>query len=228
MAKNVIDNVEIVEPPIGELSKQHSSFKRTCLTGCGCVIFLFMLIAGGIKLFIGSGPSTIKTLPDNFPSSIPVYEKDNIDQITFIAGKYKNRSLEIAALFPKVILSPILLSLGHPTPNASSTNLVDSNKSLWKIITTPVGDARDTVQIEWRNMDAEPSFVEAYYKKELSKKNYTISDESIGNGQYQFNFNREDGLSGTFFSEGLEDQHPGTDYASLTINLPVTYQNPSK
>ncbi|MEK7625480.1 MAG: hypothetical protein AAB467_03985, partial [Patescibacteria group bacterium] len=100
MRKPVIDDIEIVEPPVGELSKQRNSLKKTCLTGCGCVIFLVAVILVLIRLFIGSGPTTIKVLPNNFPDGIPVYEKDSIEAITSISGTYKNRSMEIAAFFP--------------------------------------------------------------------------------------------------------------------------------
>jgi hypothetical protein len=222
MGKDLLDAVEIVEPPIGELTKQRSSFKRTCLTGCGCIVFLIGAVVIGVKIFIGSGPSTIKFLPANFPDSIPLYEKDSIEQMTFISGKYKDRSMEIAALFPKVILSPILLTL-HRGEITTST----PNDNFWKILTTPVGDTRDTIQIEWRNMDAEPSYVLSYYRKELSKRGYTFSDEIGGGNVYSLNFAREDDVAGSLYATGLVEDHPGTDYASLTVNIPSNYRNSS-
>ncbi len=227
MRKNVIDNVEVVEPPIEELSKRRSSFKRTCLTGCGCILIFFIGAVVALKIAVGPGPKTIKSVPENFPGDIPIYDKDNIEQITFISGKYKNRGMEIAAFFPKIILSPLLIALNKdetslPPANTTSTMIArqaESLKKIWKLIATPVGDHRDTVQIEWRNMDAEPSFVVSYYRNELRKKNYKIDAQSEGADIRQFSFSGGD-ISGSLFVKSDEEDHPGTDYAALTVNLP--------
>lgn len=227
MRKNVIDNVKVVEPPLGEFSKQHSSLKRTCITGCGCIA---LFIIGGIialKLAVGPGPKTLKTVPEDFPKNIPVYDKDTIEQITFISGKYKNRGMEIAAFFPKIILSPLLLTLNKdgsdlPAASPSSTIIEKQARSLqrvWKLITTPVGDHRDTVQVEWKNMDAEPRFVISYYRNELRKAGYKIDAESEGAGVRQFSFSALDETTGSLYVKSNEEDHPGTDYAALTVNL---------
>ncbi len=169
------DNVEIVEPPIGELTKKHSHLKGACLTSCGGLVFFVITLIVAFHIVVGPGPSIIKTPPTEFPSDIPVYDKDTISQIIFIPGKYKKRSLEIAGFFPKVILSSLLLTV-QPTPNDQGDQILVEKapnesllKRLWDIITSPVGDARDTVQIEWQNMNAGPDFVSSYYEKELTK-----------------------------------------------------------
>lgn len=216
MRRDVISNVQVVEPPLEELTKKKSGFKRGCLTGCGCVIIFIIGLIIFLRVATGPGPQTLKTVPASWPADIPVYDKDNIELITFVSGKYKNRSLEIAAFFPKIILSPLLLSTEG---NATTTDRSLSN--FWKIITTPVGDHRDTVQVEWRNLDAEPSFVISYYKKELIKKKFNIDVESEGQGVKQFSFSRADGVSGSLYTQGDEANRPGTDYAILTVNLPA-------
>ncbi|MFA6105045.1 MAG: hypothetical protein WC725_00390 [Patescibacteria group bacterium] len=226
MRKPVIENIEIIEPPIGELSKQRSSLKKTCLTGCGCVIFLIVGALLALRFFVGTGPSTIKKLPDNFPTAIPVYEKDSIEKITFISGTYKNRSIEIAAFFPKVILSPMLLQLRRETSTSSSGGFIAANRSFWSLLTTPVGDARDTIQIEWKSIDAEPGFIISYYRKELSKENFTISEVEQNGNTLQFSFESGDGISGTLLTETDLEDHPGTDYAALTVNIPPWFKNP--
>lgn len=225
MRKNALDNVEIVEPPIGELTKQTGSVKRTFLTGCGCVIFLLIFLIIGVKIFVGPGPKEIKLLPKNFPESIPVYEKDSIESVTFISGKYKNRSIEIAAFFPKIILSPMLLKVRNETEKEAGGFLI-TNKNFWKLLTTPVGDSRDTVQIQWENMDADPNFIISYYKKELDKKNFTVSNVMKINNSFQITFEDPKGISGTLYAEEAED-HSKTSYAFLTVNIPLDYQNNS-
>lgn len=213
MVRRNLDNIEIIEPPLNELTKKHS-YKRTCLTGCGCLVFIIIAAAVGLRLYIGPGPTTIKTLPTNFPTDIPIYGRDNIEDITFISGKYKNRGIEIAAFFPKVILSPLLVKMEQ-----TSTSTNNGWKGIWQVITSPVGDHRDTVQITWRTLDAEPSFIIAYYQKELTKKNFKIEVESTGQSVRQFSFSREDGISGSLYVQGDETARPGTDSAILTVNL---------
>ena len=225
MRKSDIDDIEIVEPPVGELTKQRNSLKKTCLTGCGCVIFLIVAVAVAVKLFIGAGPAVVKKLPENFPNNITVYEKDSIDVITYIRGTYKNRSMEIAAFFPKVILSPLLLQLHPDTTVSSSEGSISANKNFWTLLTTPVGDSRDTVQIDWKNLDAEPSFIVSYYKKELSKKGYDVSEISRDNSNYQITFENSDNIAGTLITAGKEEERPGTDYATLTVNIPSGFKN---
>lgn len=219
-----INNVEIVEPPIGELTKKYSAFstiKRTCFTGCGCLVLLIIGIIIFMRLALGSGPETLKKIPDNFPNDIPIYDEENIEEITFVSGKYKNRGIEIAAFFPKIILSPLLLTLNKDSQNTNSTDRLTSVKNLWGIISAPVSDHRDTVQMEWRNLDADPSFIINYYKTELKKKDYNIDAESEGQDKYQFSFSK-DVITGSVYVEGNGDLKSGTSYVVLMVNLAPT------
>jgi len=216
-----INNVEIVEPPIGELTKKYSAFstiKRACLTGCGCLVLLLIGITIFLRVALGSGPQTLKQIPDNFPIDMPIYDKENIEQITFVSGKYKNRGIEIAAFFPKIILSPLFLTLNKNEQNTDDTSKLASVKNLWKIISAPVSDHRDTLQIEWRNLSAMPSFITNYYKTELKKNDYTIDVESEGKDVRQFSFSKDD-VTGSIYVKGDEEVKPGTDYVVLTVNL---------
>ncbi|MBI5729455.1 MAG: hypothetical protein HY983_04440 [Candidatus Magasanikbacteria bacterium] len=221
MPKNKLDTVEIVEPPLGELTKKRSSFKRTCLTGCGCLLLFLIGAVVAFRIAVGTGPTTLGAVPKNFPESIPIYDKDTIDRITFISGRYKNRSMEIAAFFPKVILSSLLLTVQHdeqPKSPSGNTAAIPLTRRFWSILTAPVGDARDTVQIEWKNMDAEPGFVSSYYKKELLKKGYTIDEEKENKGTHTFSFSQGT-TNGALLTQGEEEKRPGTDYAVLTVNF---------
>ena len=217
-----INNVEIVEPPIGELTKKYSAFsaiKRACLTGCGCLVFFIVGAIIIIRLALGSGPETLKTVPANFPADIPIYDKDSIEQITFISGKYKNRGIEIAALFPKIILSPLLMTLDKSSQNNIQTDRATSIKNLWNTISAPVSDHRDTVQIEWRKLNADPFFIIGYYKTELTKESYKIDVESEGENVKQFSFSKGE-ITGSMYVQGPPGQ--GTEYAVLTVNLKDT------
>jgi hypothetical protein len=213
-----LNNVEIVEPPIGELTRKYSAFsaiKRACLTGCGCLFLLIIGIIIFIRVAMGNGPETLSRVPENFPSDIPIYDPDSIEKITFISGKYKNRGIEIAAFFPKIILSPLLLTLDKNSSNQNATEKVTSVANVWKMISAPVSDHRDTVQIEWQKLNAEPYFIIGYYKTELKKKSYKIEVESEGENIMQFSF-RKDTISGSLYVQGAPGQ--GAQYAALTVN----------
>ncbi|HLD60935.1 MAG TPA: hypothetical protein VJA27_02265 [Patescibacteria group bacterium] len=222
MRRPNLDQVEIVEPPIGELTKKKHGFLRTCLTSCGCVVFLIIALIVGLRLFIGPGPQELKTPPENFPSNIPVYDKDNIERVTYISARYKTRGVQIASLFPKIILSPLLLSDQKQIPetNQGLNKKINSAKEVWSLATTPVTDNRDTIQIEWRNLDTEPSFIASYYRTELRKQNFTITEEKTSARERELSFSDSNGVSGTLYVHGDESVKPTTDYALLTVDLP--------
>ncbi|TAN33165.1 hypothetical protein EPN28_02885 [Patescibacteria group bacterium] len=225
MRRDLIKDVEIVEPPIGEISKKYSAFssiKRACLGGCGCLLIVIIVGAIVLRLSMGSGPQNLKSVPENFPQDIPLYDKDNIERITFVSGKYKNRGVEIAAFFPKVILSPLFLAMNKdqltPTSTDAGAGRLALAKNIWKMIASPVSDHRDTVQIEWKNMNAEPYFVIGYYKVELQKKGYKIDLESESDTVKQFSFSKDE-ISGSMFASSAGTATQGTATAILTVNL---------
>jgi hypothetical protein len=207
-----LDDIEIVEPPMEELTKRRS-WKGACFTSCLFLIFLSVITVVGIRFYVGPGPQTSKGIPTNFPADIPVYDKDSIENIVTISARYKERGLGIATLVPKLILSPVFY-------NADNSTNGDYLKNIWKAVATPSGNYRDSIQIEWKNINADPSFVIAYYKKELKKKNFKIDIESEGKKVQQFSFSREDGLDGSIFVQVDNEKKSGTDYMILTLNLP--------
>jgi len=216
MRRDIIKDVEIKEPPLEELTRKYSTFstiKRTCLGGCGCLIFVIIVLIIILKLIIGVGPQVIRTVPENFPQEIHIYDEENIESITFISGKYKNRVVEIAAIFPKIILSPLLLALDKE--QTSDNNKTYTVKNFWKIINSPVSDQRDIIKIKWNGLKAEPDFVYSYYKTELIKENFKIKVESQGNNSKQFSFDSGN-ATGSFYVQKINDTT--IDYAILTVN----------
>ncbi len=207
-----LDNIEIVEPPMEELTKKRS-LKGACFTSCLFLIILTTATVVGMRFYVGPGPQTVKGVPSNFPADIPVYDKDNIEDIITISARYKERGLGVATILPKLILSPVFY-------NSDNSTNSDYLKNIWKAVSTPSNDYRDSIQIEWKNINADPSFVIAYYKKELKKKNFIIDVESEGKKIQQFSFSRADGFDGSVFAQINDDKKSGTDYMVLTINLP--------
>ncbi|MDD4476916.1 MAG: hypothetical protein PHY40_02040 [Patescibacteria group bacterium] len=228
MRKSVLEKIEraeIVEPPLEEITRnysKYSGFKKGCLTGCASVVIFIIGVFIFLRWAAGPGPQTLKKIPPEFPSSIPVYDPNNVETITFISGKYKNRGIEIAAFFPKIILSPLFFNIekGNETgEEKKDKNAVASIKNIWKVITTPVGDHRDTIRIEWRDLTTERNFVISYYRYKLQQAGFQIDVESESDIMQQFSFSREDGITGSFFVENENKEKKGTDYAVLTVNI---------
>lgn len=211
-----IDNIEIKDPPIEELKKKSSCLKSSCFTGCGC-IFIFV-IASIFLLKYSGGPQTkeLKAVPDNFPTStIPVYDKDSIDKINFTPGNQISRIQEIAAFVPKLILSPILMIWENKTTNLRDTFNWQNFQNFMK---KPAVDPRDTVVIEWKDLPADPRFIEKYYKNELTKNKFEILMINEDQYNYQFTFSKND-LEGTFLL--VDDANKkGTDYFTVTLKIP--------
>lgn len=218
MVRRNLDDIKIVEPPLHELTKKHSH-KRACFFSCLFLVFLIVSGILGLRLYLGAGPQTIKEVPPNFPPDIPLYDKNNIEQITFIPGQYKDRGLQIATFVPRVILAPFIARLDG---NATGTAGNAENQSYWnglrQVVAKPPRDYHDTVQIEWSDIDADYNFIVAYYKKELLKKNFVIESESSAENTKQFSFKR-DSESGSIYARGVP-AGSGTEYLILTVNLP--------
>jgi hypothetical protein len=213
MQKNT---VTIQEPPLQELNKKRSCLKRTCFTGCGCIVIF--LIASLLLLKFATGPKTkkLKEIPPTILEHILPYDTDSIDTIQIISGRDRNKGIEMIAYIPKIILAPIFIAIEDNTP-------VDSKeKTAWSKFSTfvqaPLTDQRDSVMIEWSMLIAEPSFVYDYYSGELTKKGFTIENEQATNNIKQLYFKNKiiDG------SLRIQDnpKKPGTDYVLLTFFTP--------
>lgn len=208
-----LDNIEIVEPPIEELTKKRS-WKGACFTSCALLLVLIVALGIGIKLYVGPGPQTLKAVPANFPTDIPVYDKNNVEVITYISARYKQRGLGIATLLPKLILAPVFYNSQN---NDSATTL----KNIWNAVSTPSSDNKDSIQIEWKDVNTDPDFIISYYKKELRKKNFKIEVQSQGENVQQFSFIREDGVGGSVYASNSHDKKTSTEHLILTVNIPT-------
>lgn len=211
--EDLVNEVEIVEPPIQELKKRGRWMTTACFSGCGCVALFIIGVIFGIKLFIGAGPKQIKNLPANFPAEIPLYDQYNIGRITLISGRYKYRSLELAVLFPKIVLSSLVSSESGGKKNGPS-----AIQELWRLLTKPVSDSRDMVQIEWYDIASEPQTMIEYYRSKLNEAKFTVDSETESERYHQFTFKRSSGLSGTVYVESSAE-NTKIPYAFIIVNL---------
>lgn len=218
-----LDKVEIQEPPIEELTKKRSCLKRSCWSGCGCLLLAIILLLGFLKFAGTPRAKKIKKIPESFPIAIPVYDRDSIEEIRFISGSQRNRALEIAAYIPKAILIPIYLGAEEYLPDELS-NLFESagDRTGWDkyvyLLRQPLTSASDIIEVEWRDLSAQPLFVQDFYATELEKEDFTVEVTQEEEDHRQITF-RSDDIHGTLLLED-DPEESGTDQAILRVRLP--------
>ena len=97
------------------------------------------------------------------------------------------------------------------TTNAHIANI----KALFKV---PLSDARDTITLEWKNLSAEPQFIEQYYKDELEKKDFTLEPTASTASTSQFLFKKQN-INGALYIKDSGSKLEGTDFVSVKINM---------
>ncbi|MBT3816942.1 MAG: hypothetical protein HOE80_00450 [Candidatus Magasanikbacteria bacterium] len=209
-------SVIIQEPPMQELRKQRSCLKRTCTTGCGCIVIFFIAMILLLQFMNKPRTKELKEVPNIIEDMLPLYDEANIDRITYFSGKEKHKTLEAIAIIPKVILSPIILLLEEQfidTPEEKTTW-----DRLTSFITEPVSDQRDVYTIYWSILSAEPSFIEQHYAKELEKNEFItqIGSSSLTTKQVLFKKEQTDVI---LYIKDNPNKN-GTDLFSITISIP--------
>ena len=168
-----------------------------------------------MKLSATPRQKELKTLPAHFPTTVPVYDIGNSDRIALTYGKEKGRWLEIAAYAPKLVVAPIVVIINEKLFPASTENDENRFSRFVRLLKEPVTDHRDTIQIDWTELSAEPRFLYDYYKKELEKSNFSIKPSQNNDRIKQFSF-QKDLIEGAVFIED-NPENKGTDYVSLTV-----------
>jgi hypothetical protein len=190
MSKDLIRDVEIIEPPIEELTKKNSWLRKTCLNSCLTTILFIAILIGGLKLYLGSGPKNIKRLPKNYPLEIPVYDEYNTSKVVFISGQYKSRSLKLTGIFSQIILPDEFLS-GLDTENPYHTSTVNQKIiNTWRFASGSTVDNRDTVKIEWSNKEVNTEEIIAFYENKLKESGFIITTEKTATYQ-KINFRKD-------------------------------------
>ncbi len=225
MSKKV-DDIEIIEPPMEELSKKHSCFRRTCLSCCSFIFIIIIASLVILKFTTGPKVSQLRKLPDSFTKILPAYDQENIDAITVTSGQERSQTVDKIAYIPKLIISPILIKFDRQNyyinkyrPNISG-QLLKTDKFWDKVkllMKEPIGDQRDEIKIEWRDLSAEPKFIEKYYKAEMKKRQFNVETVAASTDTIHFTFTKDE-IDGTIYIQN-NPQTPNTDYVVLNANI---------
>ncbi len=209
--RNKADDIVIQEPPIEELKKKKSCLKRTCLTGCGCIVIFFVVSLFLLRVLHGPKQQELKELPQTVNDLVEVYEPDYIQKIARTEAGTRGRVVETLALIPKTLLAPIIIT--------AQKSQIDAGwwKDVRKFIETPVVQAQDSIKIEWKNIPAQPTFVVQYYQTAFEKKNFELRTPEVLGGASQYTFvSYEDDRSASLYI--VDDPSTfGTSYISLEL-----------
>jgi len=219
--RHEIDKIEIKDPPIEELNKKRSCVKRSCTTGCGCFVFIFLLSIAFLYFSVGPRSKELKDLPTQLTENVPLYDMGNIDSITYTPGKERGRRVEMIAYIPKLFLSPFVIYFDHDyryIPRSCDECELDKWEKFIAFMTDPVTDQRDIYEIEWRDLTAKQQFITSYYETEFAKHNFNIKNKSSIAGITQFSF-EHDTIVGVWYSDD-NTETPETDLIKLRISLP--------
>lgn len=213
------EDVVIQEPPVEEFGKKHSCIKRTCLSGCGC---FFIFIIGSLILInyaTNERERSLKNIPEKIQKNIPLYDEQNIKTIKMLSGEEKQKKLGLIAIFPKLLLSPMVVQwpekfIENPEHGGRAAHIAN----IKRFVKLPVGDSKDIVTLEWKNLAAEPKFVEEYYTNELTKNNFTLEKAGQTTSSSQILFEKEQ-TSGTLLIQDTTPKIEGTDTVILKIHM---------
>lgn len=217
------EQITIQEPPLEELKKKNSCFKRSCITGCGCIVIFFLLSLVFLKLFSSPREHQLTSVPSNFPKSIPLYDEESIDDISLVSAKERNSLIVGFTHFIKNILSPGIVALDDymraKAPDEDSTALPHTSewRGFVEFMRDPVFENRDMVTITWSELPAQPKFIEEYYTTELEKQGYTTQKDVFPDGSIRLRFLNKN-HNGSLVIQDSSDKD-GTDYVRLRVDF---------
>ncbi|MBI2444136.1 MAG: hypothetical protein HYV42_02770 [Candidatus Magasanikbacteria bacterium] len=206
MKKPNLEKVQIVEPPIQELTKRNRPWTRGLLLGLVGLIISAAAAALGLRLFIGKGAVITRNPPTAFPSTIPLYDRDSISRVVFTSGVYRYRTQLIANLLPAPLHSLFTQFFVAPALTLDPD---------WPALP----GYPDTIRIEWKNMTADPDFVFSYYEKNLTGANYTVEVTEKKGPSRKLTFKRPGGGAGMLTVEGVK-RATFTPRATLIVQVP--------
>lgn len=223
-----IDEVEIKDPPLEELTGRGNCLRKSCGTCSG--LLLTLLIGSFLTLYFTAPPQgkTLKQIPPEY-QEIPLYDTENLETITFTEARERHKRVEQIAFIPKLILSPLLIQadkhhwiLRQIRPAAAEA--IESKQTFWDklmiVLREPVSEPRDLLNLEWLNLNADPAFIAEFYSKALVRSGFAVSKSTVGPETHQFTFTKP-GLDGVVHIANQPDT-PATDRVTIEITRVTT------
>ena len=136
-----------------EIEEGRPWWKVCCASCCLGFLAIFVLIFFGARLFWGSGPTTVKQLPDQFPAQLVIFRPEEAKEILYYPGKSKTAATKIVT----VPLDWIANVIG-----GSATSSV---RTVGNAISAQVRrlEGRDSVTIRWEYLPVSRDEILRYY-----------------------------------------------------------------
>lgn len=223
-----IDEIEIKDPPLEELTGRGGCLRKSCGTCSGLILTL--LIGSFLTLYFTAPPQgkSLKQVPVEY-KDVPLYDTENLETVTLTEARERGKRVEQIAFIPKLILSPLLIEadrqhwvLRHIRPEAATA--IEQKKSFWDklmvLLREPVSEQRDLLNLEWHNLSADPGFIAEFYTKALERGGYTLGKMVTSPETRQFTFAKP-GLDGVVIIAN-DPATPATDHVTIEITRATT------
>lgn len=218
--------INIQEPPVTELKKQRSCLKRSCVSGCGCIVIFFIAILVLLNLVTGSGFTEVKDVPEFFPADIDLYEAERIDVIKVSDAPVRGGIANVVAIVPKVFLVSTYMVLGDNAPSSiesyyDSVELEPASRwsTFWRLMKEPITPNTRRIEMTWTHLPAEPRFIQEYYQTTLESAAFIITPTAESTARRQLLFEKDDQIGSVIIRDNSPDT-AGTDYVQLTVSIP--------
>jgi len=210
------DTVEIQGPPIDEIQKRSSCLKQGCISGLLFILGILVFFIVIMQIFIKPHSTQLTSLPYDFPESVDIYDKENVDHISYTPGDERAEAIEFLAFVPKAVLSPLIMAM-ETADSAAGVETENLWESFIRILGTPVADHRHVVSIEWSELQANEQFIHSFYKTTLEKEGFV---ETTTHNTTSSRFVHDDGITVVLSIEDDGNTTNGVDYAILHVYYP--------
>ncbi len=227
MPENFDDRVTIEEPPIQQITKKRSCFKRTCSNACGCLILLIIGSLIFLKLAARPSDKTLDSVPEALRQTVPIYDERQVFRIEFSPGAESKQKFEVVTFFPKLIVSPIVVHFPHRFGDKGPYTTTSTKKEIfYGFMRQPIGETRDIYTLEWKNISTSPQFIAAYYQTEMEKKNFILDYDQYNGQKRQLLFSNPTTLVSVIIQDPDHRSHD-TEHIFMTISQNISPESPS-
>lgn len=223
-----IDEVEIKDPPLEELTGRGNCLRKSCGTCSGLILTL--LVGSFLTLYFTAPPQgkSLKAVPTEY-AGIPLYDAANLETITLTEARERSKRVEQIVFIPKLVLSPLLIQadrnhwiLRQIRPETAET--IEAKQGFWDklmvLLREPVSEQRDLLSLEWHNLDADPAYINEFYAKSLERAGFSLGKSVISPDSRQFTFAKP-GFDGVVHVKN-DTTTPATDQVTVEITRATT------
>ena len=221
-------SINIQAPPVQELHKQRSCLKRSCTSGCGCIVFFFITVLVLLNILSGSGSHEVTEIPEETPIDLTIYEAEAINKIEISDHSPRGTIADITAYIPKVFLTSLYITLGDNAPESIRQYYDQANNTektglsrFFHLLAQPIRRQYTQIEFTWDHLNAEPKFIQEFYTTTLSQSSYDMSLSEQTTATKRHLLFEKEGTIGTITIRDNTPEKKGTDTVIMTLSIPI-------